>query len=157
MIRLSKNWLVPLFRKFHNSLAPAAQPGRHAGNPLLRNAFCGSGGLQGADKPSAGLSMAGEKAAVPVFASRQTSMDAKAHTATAANPFLLAIYGPKGHAPEARQTRPIFWILRNTIVNFPTAKVKGRAVFSYINYMQDVPAFCPFCINILINPRNMQK
>lgn len=59
-------------------------------------------------------------------------MDAKAHTATAANPFLLAIYGPKGHAPEARQTRPIFWILRNTIVNFPTAKVKGRAVFSYI-------------------------
>ena len=84
-------------------------------------------------------------------------MGANAHTATAANPFPLASYAPKGLARKTGRTRPIFWILRNTIVNFPTAKVKGRAVFSYINYMQDVPAFCPFCINILINPRNMQK
>ena len=105
----------------------------------------------------AGLSVADEKAAVSVSARRQTSMDAKAHTATAANPFLLASCAPKGPVQKAGQTRPFFWILRNTIVNFPTAKVKGRAVFSYINYMQDVPAFCSFCINILINPRNMQK
>lgn len=105
----------------------------------------------------AGLSVADEKAAVSVSARRQESMGANAHTATAANPFPLASYAPKGLARKTGRTRPIFWILRNTIVNFPTAKVKGRAVFSYINYMQDVPAFCPFCINILINPRNMQK
>ena len=56
----------------------------------------------------AGLSVADEKAAVSVSARRQESMGAKAHTATAANPFPLASCAPKGHAPEARQTRPIF-------------------------------------------------
>ena len=83
----------------------------------------------------AGLSVADEKAAVSVSARRQESMGANAHTATAANPFPLASCAPKGPARKTGQTRPIFWILRNTIVNFPTAKVKGAAVFSYINYI----------------------
>lgn len=83
----------------------------------------------------AGLSVADEKAAVSVSARRQESMGANAHTATAANPFLLASCAPKGPVQKAGQTRPFFWILRNTIVNFPTAKVKGAAVFSYINYI----------------------
>lgn len=84
----------------------------------------------------AGLSIADEKAAVSVSARRQESMGLNAHTATAANPFPLASCALKGHIPEPGQTRPFFWILRNTIVNFPTAKVKARRVFSYINYMQ---------------------
>ena len=105
----------------------------------------------------AGLSVADEKAAVSVSARRQESMGANAHTATAANPFLLAIYGPKGHAPEARQTRPIFWILRNTIVNFPTAKVKGRAVFFLYKLHAGCAGFLPILHKHSYKPKKYAK
>ena len=102
MIRLSKKWLVPLFRKFHNSLAPAAQPGRHAGNPLLRNAFCGSGGTPGGRQAKCRLVHGRRKSGRVRFRPQANKHGRKRPYGNGSQPLSSCVLRPEGPRPKNR-------------------------------------------------------